>query len=38
MEMLEQLSNLKDILLKHFPDAKISYEKRDKLMQGYFEY
>ena len=26
------INNLKDILLKHFPDAKISYEKRDKLM------
>ena len=26
------INNLKDILLDHFPKAKISYEKRDKLM------
>jgi len=26
------INNLKNILLEHFPDAKISYEKRDKLM------
>ncbi len=26
------INNLKDILLEHFPNAKISYEKRDKLM------
>ena len=26
------INNLKDILLEHFPDAKINYEKRDKLM------
>ena len=26
------INNLKDILLEHFPKAKIAYEKRDKLM------
>ena len=26
------INNLKDILLNHFPEAKINYEKRDKLM------
>jgi nucleoside-diphosphate-sugar epimerase len=26
------INNLKDILFEHFPDAKINYEKRDKLM------
>ena len=26
------INNLKDILLSHFPEAKITYEKRDKLM------
>ena len=26
------INNLKDILLNHFPKAKINYEKRDKLM------
>tara|TARA_B100000787_G_scaffold168427_2_gene157162 strand:- start:219 stop:1220 length:1002 start_codon:yes stop_codon:yes gene_type:complete len=26
------INNLKDILLDHFPNAKITYEKRDKLM------
>ena len=26
------INNMKDILLKSFPNAKISYEKRDKLM------
>ncbi len=26
------INNLKDILLEHFPKAKINYEKRDKLM------
>lgn len=26
------INNLKDILLDHFPKAKITYEKRDKLM------
>lgn len=26
------INNLKDILLEHFPNAKINYEKRDKLM------
>ncbi|MDA7604050.1 NAD(P)-dependent oxidoreductase [Candidatus Pelagibacter sp.] len=26
------INNLKDILINHFPEAKITYEKRDKLM------
>jgi nucleoside-diphosphate-sugar epimerase len=28
----KSINNLKDILLKHFPTAEITYEKRDKLM------
>ena len=26
------INNLKNILLEHFPNAKIAYEKRDRLM------